>query len=118
MRETVGLPLDMGPFITFHLTLYLASCTMTSLFLTPSSNSCLLSSGVCLIREEKKGILDIRLHRVYCIITEATRRMRGGDVGWTSEVEWKPRRETQKESGDAGEAKQGRKEGRKAGFSQ
>ena len=108
MRETVGLPLDMGPFITFHLTLYLASCTMTSLFLTPSSNSCLLSSGVCLIREEKKGILDIRLHRVYGIITEATQRMRVG-TGHGRESEVEAKKENTKGERAAG---RGRKEGR------
>ena len=53
--------------------------------------------------------MDIRLHRVYGIITEGDAE--GACVGnWGLEGERKPRRETQKESGEG--------KGRKAGFSQ
>ena len=47
--------------------------------------------------------MDIRLHRVYGIITEATQRMRVGTT--EGRARWKPRSETQKESG---EGKEGR----------
>ena len=72
---------------------------------------CLPSGEWGPIKGEKGEILDIRLHRVYGIITEGDAE--GACVGnWGYERErgrgrWEPRRETQKESGEGERREEG-----------